>query len=111
MNKPSTMSHKEWLIKKLSLKLVVSEKIIDAIVNHQFDEANSMIPKKNSIEFSGFGKFVFNLPRAIKRMDKFESQLVLYKGMFTGETVNDLKMQKKLDTVENNIKALKNKLK
>jgi hypothetical protein len=27
--------------------------------------------------------------------------------MFTGETVNDLKMQKKLDTVENNIKALK----
>jgi hypothetical protein len=38
-------------------------------------------------------------------MDKFDAQLVLYKGMFTGETVN--KMQKKLDTVENNIKALK----
>jgi hypothetical protein len=52
--------------------------------------------KKNSIEFSGFGKFVFNLPRAIKRMDKFDAQLVLYKGMFTGETVNDLKMQKEI---------------
>ena len=92
-------------------KKVVSEKIIDAIVTHQFDEANLMIPHKNSIEFSGFGKFIFNLPRAVKRMAKFDAQIVLYKGMLTGEPVNDAKIQKKLDTVENNIKALKNKLK
>jgi nucleoid DNA-binding protein len=55
MNKPSTMSHKEWLIKVVA-KACSLRKIV--MFSHQFDEANSMIPKKNSIEFSGFGKFV-----------------------------------------------------
>jgi nucleoid DNA-binding protein len=111
MNKPTTMSHKEWLIKKLSIKIVVSEKIIDAIVNHQFDEANLALKVKNSIEFSGFGKFVFNMNKANKKMAKLQSHKLTYEGMFTGEPVNDAKTQKKLDTVLNSINSIKDKLK
>lgn len=113
MNKPSTMSHKEWIIKRLAIKLVVSEKIIDAVVTNQFDLANEMLTTKNSIEFSGFGKFVFNMKKAIKRMTKFKDQQALYEGILIDETLSEsakIKNQKKLETVLNNIKALKDKI-
>ena len=68
MNKPATMSVKEWITKRMSIQLVISEKIIDQVINHQFDSANDAIHKCNSVEFSGFGKFMFNMSKAKKRM-------------------------------------------
>jgi hypothetical protein len=69
------MSHKEWLIKLVAKDCSLRRLLM--LLSHQFDKPVWF--QKNSIEFSGFGKFVFNLPRAIKRMDKFDAQLVLYK--------------------------------
>jgi nucleoid DNA-binding protein len=114
MNKPASMSHKEWMIKRLSIQLVISEKIIDAVINNQFDTAHDALVNNNSIEFSGFGKFVFNVKRAEKRMLKFESQKAAFALQLEDETLTAsmrIKVEKRLETALDNIKALAPKLK
>ncbi len=114
MNKPITMSHKEFIIKQISLKLVIPEKIITAVVTNQFDEAYSMLSQKNSIEFSGFGKFCFNSKRATSRMIKYTNQKAFYEKILEDETLSPAerrKNQKKLETALGIMEAIKNKMK
>jgi nucleoid DNA-binding protein len=69
MNKPASMSYKDFLIRTLAVKLAVDEKLIETIVNHQFKSANEAMDVHRSIEISGFGKFLFNVKKAHKKMD------------------------------------------
>ena len=62
------MSVKDYLIRTLAVKMMVSEKTIEAVVNHQFQSANEAMDLHNSIEVSGFGKFYFNDKKAVKRV-------------------------------------------
>ena len=48
--------------------MVISEKVIDRVITHQFNSAEDATRDKNSIEISGFGKFVFNLAKANAEM-------------------------------------------
>jgi nucleoid DNA-binding protein len=114
MNKPASMSHKEWFIKQISIEHVISEKIVSAVINNQFDTAHDAVANNNSIEFSGFGKFVFNVKRAEKRMLKYESQKAAFSLQLEDETLTPsmrVKTEKKLETALDNIKALAPKLK
>lgn len=69
MDKPISMSVKDFLIRTLAVKMMVSEKTIEAVVNHQFQSANEAMDLNNSIEISGFGKFYFNDKKAKKRLE------------------------------------------
>lgn len=114
MNKPVTMSHKEWIIKQLSLKLVISEKVIDTVVNNQFDGALEVLGNKNSIELSGFGKFVYNEARAKSYLKKYYNQLNAYTKALEQKDISatDIRrFSKKLETAKNNIKLIRFKLK
>lgn len=68
MDKPISMSVKDYLIRTLAVKMLVSEKIVEAVVNHQFQSANEAMDLNNSIEIAGFGKFYFNEKKATKRL-------------------------------------------
>ena len=68
MDKPISMSVKDYLIRTLAVKIMVSEKTIEAVVNHQFQSANEAMDLNNSVEISGFGKFFFNNKKAVKRV-------------------------------------------
>jgi hypothetical protein len=70
MNKPQSMSHKDFLIRTLAVKLAVNEKIIETIINHQFQSANEAMDLNHSIEISGFGKFMLNVKKAHRKMAK-----------------------------------------
>ncbi len=70
MNKPMSMSVKEYLIRTLAVKMAVNEKMIEAVVNHQYQSANEAMDINQSVEISGFGKFMFNKKKALKKMDK-----------------------------------------
>lgn len=74
MSKPMSMSVKEYLIRTLAVKLAVNEKTIEAVVNHQFQSANEAMDLNHSIEISGFGKFMFNEKKALKKLAKLESK-------------------------------------
>ena len=108
------MSHKEWFIKQISIQRVISEKVVTAVINNQFDSALEALATNNSVEFSGFGKFVFNVKRAEKRMLKYETQKEFFTQQLLDETLTAsmrVKTEKKLETALDNIKALAPKLK
>lgn len=67
MDKPITMSVKDYLCRLLSIKRNISIQIIDAVVTSQFKQANTALKNNNSIELSGFGKFLFNHKKAYKK--------------------------------------------
>ena len=73
-NKPASMSMKDYLIRVLAVKAMMSEKTIEAVVNHQFQSASLAMKTNNSIELSGFGKFYFNMKKAIKRLAFLETK-------------------------------------
>lgn len=112
-NKPVSLSVKDFLIRRLAPKMMLSEKTIEAVVHHQFQEANQALSKHKSLEISGFGKFIFNEKKAIKQMAKFESQKALFSRMANDETLSEqkrLSASKKLQSALDNIKALKPKM-
>jgi hypothetical protein len=81
MDKPISLSVKDFLIRKLAIKILTSEKTIEAVVQHQFSSANEAIQdaSNKSVEISGFGKLFFNHKKAIKKMDdwlKIEKHLI-----------------------------------
>lgn len=68
MDKPRSLSMKDYLVRTLAVKLMVSEKTIDAVISHQFSSANEAMLANKSIEISGFGKFFFNQKKAEKKL-------------------------------------------
>jgi nucleoid DNA-binding protein len=91
MSKPLSMSVKEWLIKKMAVNMVVSEKIINEVVTHQFDSANDALNLHKSVELSGFGKFYFNQGRAVKKLEKWELIKTAYENMLQEDSLSDTK--------------------
>ena len=69
MDKPISMSVKDYLVRTLAVKMMISEKMIETVINHQFQSANEAMDTNNSIEISGFGKFYFNEKKAQKRLE------------------------------------------
>lgn len=91
MDKPISMSVKDFLIRKMAVKLMVSEKTLEAIVNHQFQSANVALHDNNSIEISGFGKFFFNRKKAEKRMEKMLSKKQTFESQRDDVTLSEQK--------------------
>jgi nucleoid DNA-binding protein len=110
------MSIKEFLVKKIAINKVcdkmISEKTIDTIISHQFDSANVATATNNSIEISGFGKFVFNEKRGVKLMQKYTEQVEYYSKMLSSELTEAERRnaEMRLESINNNVKALKPKL-
>ena len=96
MNKPASMTIKEWLIKRMAIKMVLSEKIIEQVINFQFDSANQALSKNDSVEISGFGKFLFNRKKAEKEYNKY----ILIKAGFERMLREDELTEKKRATAE-----------
>lgn len=111
--KPASMTLKEYLQKRLSVSLVVPERIIDAVITHQFDSANDAVGTCKSVEISGFGKFFFNEKRANKLMEKYLSQQEVFTNILNDNTISDQRrrgMIMKLEQNATNIKMLKPKI-
>jgi nucleoid DNA-binding protein len=107
------MSIKEWLIKRIAITFIVSEKIINNVITHQFDSANDAIVGNKSIEISGFGKFLFNQKKAEKQMDKYISQKKMYENILLDQEITQTKRKNtevRLENTNLNIKFLKPKI-
>jgi nucleoid DNA-binding protein len=81
-SKPKSMSMKDFLIRVQAVKMMKSEKTIEAVVNHQFQSTNLAMKTNNSVELSGFGKFFFNEKKAQKRLTKmYEKKLYIEEAL------------------------------
>lgn len=92
-DKPISLSVKDYLIRKMAVKLMTPEKTIDAVIMHQFQSANEATSQHKSVEISGFGKFFFNDKKAHKTMEKFLSQKALFEKWANDETLPEAKRQ------------------
>ncbi len=108
--KPQSLSVKNFLIRKLSVELQVPEKIVEIVVNNQFSTALEMMKTKNSVELSGFGKFMFNRKKAEKMMEKFLSQQNEFNRIIQDDPSRRRNAEMKLQAVIKNIETLKPKL-
>jgi hypothetical protein len=109
MDKPISLSVKDFIIRKMAVKLMMSEKTIDDVINHQFNSANEALKYNNSVEISGFGKFLFNQKKAIKRLNALLSKEELYNSVILTCTTEERKasIQLKLNTIKIEIEILK----
>lgn len=93
-NKPISMSMKDYLIRVQSVKAMMSEKVIEAVVNHQFQSASLAMRTNNSIELSGFGKFYFNTKKAIRRLTSLERKRDDLQNIVDSPETKDAKLTK-----------------
>jgi nucleoid DNA-binding protein len=113
MDKPISMSVKDYLVRTLAVKMMVSEKMIETVVNHQFQSANEAMDTNNSIEISGFGKFYFNEKKAKKRLeDLTRKKNLMLEFLASAETSEQKKRssQVTLEKTEALINLLKSKI-
>ena len=114
MNKPSTMSVKEYIIKRMSISLVISEKMIDQVVQHQFDSANDALNTNDTVEISGFGKFFFNTKKANTHYNKLLEMKQAYENILADASTTEKRrhsIEQRMITVLSDIKMLKPKIK
>lgn len=111
--KPQTLSLKDWLIRKLAVKLMLSEKTIETVINHQFTSAMKAMEKEETVEFSGFGKLIFNKKKAINKMTKMLSQREMFTSIMNDENRTEQirkSAKNKLNNTNINIEILKPKV-
>jgi|LakMenE18May11ns_1017448.scaffolds.fasta_scaffold9281305_2 nucleoid DNA-binding protein len=100
MDKPISMSVKDFLVRTLAVKMMMSEKMIEAVVNHQFQSANEAMDLNNSLEISGFGKFYFNEKKAVKRLGQLNAKKQAMERIIIDETTSEQKKRSSKVTLE-----------
>ena len=93
--------------------MVISEKVIDAVVVHQFDSANDAVNIHKSVEISGFGKFYFNQKKALAQYNKLLAIKQAYEKMLLDENITATKrnaVELKMQIIQSSIKTLKPKI-
>lgn len=93
--------------------MLIPEFTLDAVISHQFQSANQAMSNVKSVEISGFGKFVFNDKKALKKMEKLLSQKALFERLMNDETLSNQRRNNaklKYESAVLNISVLKPKL-
>jgi len=108
MDKPQSLSMREYLVRMLAVKLMMSEKMIDAVIVHQFSEANEALKHNDSIEISGFGKFFFNQKKAVRKMEKLISKEKYFTSVINNPETSEQKRQSVVNKLNNNTLGIEN---
>jgi hypothetical protein len=110
MNKPASMSDKGYLIRTLAVKLALNEKMIETVVNHQFTSAYEAMGNNHSVEISGFGKFLFNVKKSDKKLQRLLNKRAIFEKVLDDaeSTENDKRRANVvLSKLKDQIKLLK----
>lgn len=100
MDKPISMSVKDYLVRTLAVKMMISEKTIETVVNHQFQSANEAMDLNNSIEISGFGKLFFNTKKAGKKIEKLHAKKEAMERIIEDPNTSEQKRKSAIVTLE-----------
>lgn len=100
MDKPISMSVKDYLVRTLAVKMMVNEKVIETVINHQFQSANEALDLNNSIEIAGFGKFYFNQKKATKRLVQLLAKKQAMETIIADENTSEQRRRSSQVTLE-----------
>ncbi len=115
MDKPISMSVKDYLIRILSIRTNTPVKTIEAVVAHQMNTLNKAIQSDTvfSAEMSGFGKFLFNYKKARKKYEKNLSKEIYFTNLLNKPDITDKQKASytlKLENTRKWIQGIKPKL-
>jgi nucleoid DNA-binding protein len=106
MDKPISMSVKDFLIRKLAVQLMMSEKTIESVINHQFQSANLALQENDSVEISGFGKLLFNRKKAEKRLEKMFSKKEMFEKQMNDSSLSEQKRNSAANKLANTLQGI-----
>jgi hypothetical protein len=99
MEKPESVSLKDWLVRKLAKSNDLDKDLVDRIVKHQFESVVSAMQKNKSVEISGFGVFKWKDVAAQKKLDSFDRQVRSFRAKIL-ESNNENQIQKWNDIID-----------
>jgi nucleoid DNA-binding protein len=106
MDKPITMPVREYIARTMSIKNNVPLATIEAIIAHQFEEANKAMLTNNSVEIAGFGKFLFKLKKAHKKLEKGYSKKAMFESKLNEPDITEAKKISYTLKLSNTIKEI-----
>jgi nucleoid DNA-binding protein len=110
--KPNSMSHRDWFVRKLSESLNMDVKIVDQIIRHQFDTTLAALQKNKTVEISGFGTLKWNDRAAQKKLDVLDEKIRSFRDRISNSD-SDVKTEKWNDDIDQMLlkrKILMNKI-
>ncbi len=97
--KPNSMSHRDWFVRKLAESLEMDVKIVDQIIRHQFDSTLAALQKNKTVEISGFGTLKWNDKAAQKKLDAMDAKIMSLRDMISSSD-SDVKTEKWNDDID-----------
>jgi nucleoid DNA-binding protein len=110
--KPSSMSHRDWFVRRLAESLKMDVKIVDQIIRHQFDSTLAALQKNKTVEISGFGTLKWNDRAAQKKLDVLDEKIRSFRDRISSSD-SDVKTEKWNDDIDQMLlkrKILMNKI-
>lgn len=108
---PTKLPLKDFLVRKLAVKMMLSEDTITSIVNFQAKDINRATEKHNIIEISGFGRLIFSKLSAERNLKSLENKILIVKEKLDYDTDKESKQYKKLLDRYNNMIIIRDDLK
>jgi nucleoid DNA-binding protein len=72
---PDKISVKEFFTEKVAKDLDIPLALVEKVVNFQCEDLMNAFSEFNTIEISGFGRFIYNNSRSLKKLRTYEKQL------------------------------------
>lgn len=91
MDKPQSMSVKDYLMRKMSISMNIPLKTIETVISHQFEGMNEAFRQHHTVELSGFGKFILNYKKTVRTLEKNYSKVRGCKQFLLDETLTEQK--------------------
>ena len=108
-SKPQNMLIKDFLIRRMVVDLGTPEKTIRTIIDDAFQSAIKAMVNCKTIEISGWGVFHFYTKKALKEIDKYNSQINLFTDWLENKELSPTKrfgVEAKLSVAKKNLEDL-----
>ena len=93
-------------MRKMSVRTNKSLKTIEAVIEYQLQGANDALKTANSIELSGFGKFLYNKKKAQKKLDKQYMKVAYWESQLLMPDITEAKRNSYSVKLENTYKVI-----
>lgn len=113
MEKPRNIPLRNFIQKRISVELAISEDVIDKVITHCFSSASRAMLTNNTVEISGWGKFIFDKKRMFKHISKLEDTIKKHELLIQDGQISEkqkIGSQKKIDGANKDLLVLKQRM-
>lgn len=97
--KLSSMSHRDWFVKRLAKQLNIDVSVVDEVIKHQFDSIINATQKHKIVEISGWGTLKWSDEAAQKKLDAMDAQIRTIRNKIASSD-SETKIQKWNDVID-----------